>query len=336
MHHSSEPFSIPDIRNIIPEKVKPWILLAFFVIYQFSGGVYLASVSEMKGTLALMQEDIMMAGYASLVGLALTFTIMFRLKFRFSVKTSLTITAIGLIICNLICINTNSVPMMVATCFFAGIFRMWGTFTCNSTIQLWVTPKRDMSVWLCYINLFVQGCIELSGLATIYTAYLSTWEYMHWVSIASLFFLTLVTSVIFRHFRAMKKMPLTGIDWIGMALWAVTILSAIFVLNYGEYYDWYQSINIWMGTLFGLIALTLNIWRASFIEHPFIALKTWTFRNVWLTFGLYIVIDVLLSPSHSFEHIYTESILGYDTLNVISLNWAVLFGIVCGLSLIHI
>ncbi len=40
----------------------------FAVTFQFSGGIYLASVSQMVGSLALMQEDIMMAGYASFVG----------------------------------------------------------------------------------------------------------------------------------------------------------------------------------------------------------------------------------------------------------------------------
>ncbi len=59
MHHTG-PFTIPDIRDFVPEKVKPWILFAFFIIFQFSGGVYLASVCEMSGSLALMQEDIMM------------------------------------------------------------------------------------------------------------------------------------------------------------------------------------------------------------------------------------------------------------------------------------
>ncbi len=330
MHHESVPFTIPDIRNFVPEKVKPWILVVFVMIYQLSGGVYLASVSEMTGSLALMQEDIMMAGYASLVGLSLTFTIMFRLKFRFPVKTSLLITAFGLIICNLICMHTNSVPMLVAVCFIAGFLRMWGTFTCNTNIQLWITPKRDMSVWFVYIYILVQGFIQVSGIATIYTSVLSKWEYMHWVVIVLLMGLMLVTYIAFRHYRSMKKLPLFGIDWLGMILWAVTILCTIFVLNYGEHYDWYQSTQIRMGTAFGIVALGLNLWRASFIRHPFINLQTWRFRRVWLTFLLYIVVDILLSPTHYFEQIYTENILGFDSLNVAKLNWIVLFGIVCG------
>lgn len=47
----------------------------------------------------------------------------------------------------------------------------------------------------------------------------------------------------------------------------------------------------------------LNLWRASFIPSPFIALATWRFKAVYLTFLLYIVVDILLAPSHLFEHI---------------------------------
>ena len=54
-------------------------MICIAVVFQFSGGVNLAVVSQMSGALALKMEDIMMAGYASLVSMALSFAIMFRL-----------------------------------------------------------------------------------------------------------------------------------------------------------------------------------------------------------------------------------------------------------------
>ena len=123
--HETGPFSIPAIRDFVPSKLRPWIIIAFVIVFQFSGGLYLAAVNEMVGSTALMQEDIMMAGYASMVGMGLTFAIMFRLKFRFTSKASLMTCSIALIISNLICMHTHSIPVLVITCFFAGIFRMW-------------------------------------------------------------------------------------------------------------------------------------------------------------------------------------------------------------------
>lgn len=328
--HSTGPFTIPAIRSFVPEKVKPWIIIVFVIIFQFSGGVYLAAVSEMMGATALMQEDIMMAGYASMVGMALTFAIMFRLKFRFTSKISLLTCCSVLILANVICMYTRSVPVLIGTCFIAGFFRMWGTFECNSTIQLWLTPKRDLSVFFCFIYLLVQGCIQLSGLTTIYVAFLSCWEYMHWLVVGLLAGVMLLTLILFRSCRTLRKLPLYGIDWLGALLWALTLMSLIFVLVYGEYYDWYESEYIRIAGVVAVVTLLLNLWRASFIRHPYIALDTWRFKVVYMTFLLYIVIDVLLGPSHLFEHIYMEGILGYDALNLISMNWGVLAGIVAG------
>lgn len=328
--HGSEPFSIPAIRDFIPEKLKPWIIILFVIIFQLSGGVYLAAVGEMVGSLALMQEDIMMAGYASMVGMALTFAIMFRLKFQFTSKVAFLICSIAIIMCNLLCMHTKSVPVLVGVCFISGFFRMWATFECNSTIQLWLTPKRDLSIFFCYIYFLVQGCIQLSGLTTIYISFFSKWEYMHWFIIGALGGVMLLTLILFRNCRTLRRLPLYGIDWFGALLWGLIILSVIFVCVYGEYYDWYESVYIRMATVGGIIMLLLNIWRASFIRHPFIALETWRFKMVYVTFILYIIIDILLAPSHLIEHIYMESILGYDSLNTISLNWIVILGIVAG------
>lgn len=328
--HPTGPFTIPAIRNFIPEKVKPWIIVIFVVIFQISGGVYLAAVSEMVGSMALMQEDIMMAGYASMTGMALTFAIMFRLKFRFTSKTSLLTCCIALMIANLICLYTRSVPVLVGTCFVAGFFRMWGTFECNSTIQLWLTPKRDLSVFFCFIYFLVQGSIQLSGLTTVYVAFLSQWESMHWLVIGLFGGMMLSVLVLFRSCRTLHKLPLYGIDWLGALLWALTLMCVIFVCVYGEHYDWFESEYIRIASIAAVVTLILNLWRASFIRHPFIALETWTFKVVYITFLLYIVIDILLAPSHLFEHMYMEKILGYDALNVISMNWVVWAGIVAG------
>ncbi|MDL2256914.1 hypothetical protein LJC06_01755 [Bacteroidales bacterium OttesenSCG-928-I14] len=330
MHNSPHKFSIPEFRPFVPEKLRPWIILLFFVFFQLSGGVYLATASEMIGSLSLMQEDIMMSGYASLAGMALVFTVMFRLKFRYTLKLSLMVCSSALVVCNLICIHTQSVPVLVITCFIAGIFRMWGTFACNSTIQLWITPSRDMSVFFCYIHLFVQACMQLSGLISVYISFFAAWEYMHLLVIGLLCCMMFAVMTLFRSHRSIKKLPLYGIDWMGGLLWGITILLLQFICIYGEHYDWFESVYIRAASITVIVVLALNLWRASYIRHPYIALSTWKHPVVYLTFLSYLVIHVLLAPSHIFEHLYMEAILGYESLNTISLNWVALIGVVAG------
>ena len=328
--HEIEPFSIPAMRIFVPEKLRPWIIIIFVIIFQFSGGIYLASVSEMTGSLALRQEDILMAGYASLVGMALTFAIMFRLKFRFTTRTAFLTCCAVIIAANLICMHTRSVPLLVAVCFVSGIFRMWATFECNSTIQLWLTPKRDLSIFFCFIYLLVQSCMQLSGLITVYTSVWAKWEYMHWLIIGLLGVMMIATLILFHGRRSMPRLPLFGIDWLGALMWGLTLLCIIFVCTYGEHYDWFNSMHIRMATVAAGVLLALNLWRASFIRHPFISLKTWCYPAMYTTFFIYIIVDILLAPSHVFEHAYVEAVLGYDASATISLNWVVLTGTVIG------
>ncbi|MDE6636622.1 MAG: hypothetical protein K2K32_00140, partial [Muribaculaceae bacterium] len=195
-HAQQGPFDIPDLPNYIPRRLKPWIFIFFVLIVQFSGGLYLAAASDMVGTTALMQEDILMAGYASLIGLAVNFAVMFRIKFRFSNRTQLIVAGCVLIAANLICAHTTSVPVLVATCFVAGWFRMQATLACNSTIQLWLTPVRDMAIFFCYVYILVDSVIQLSGIATIYTAFHMEWEYMHWIMIGLLALMILLVAVL--------------------------------------------------------------------------------------------------------------------------------------------
>ena len=329
-HHVGGPFAIPAINNYIPEKVKPWIFIFFVIIFQFSSGVYLATTNEMVGATALMQEDILMAGYASLIGMALTFTIMLRLKMRFTSKFTLLTCCSLIIIGNIICWYTNNMVVLVATCFVVGVFRMWATFECNSTIQLWLTPTRGMSVFFCFIYLLVQGCMVLSGVTNLYIALFSNYEYMHWFVIGALLLVMLLVVLLFNNKRIMRPFPLYGIDWLGAFVWALILMLINFILLYGDHYDWWYSTEIKTATAFLLILLPLQLYRASFIRHPFIPLKVFKYRPVYLSIIIYLLVDIFIAPSNMIEYAYFNAILHYDLVHLVSINWMAWAGIVVG------
>lgn len=329
-HLPQGPFDIPEVPSSVPRRLKPWLFIVFLLIIQFSGGIYLGVASDMVGTTALMQEDILMAGYASLIGMALNFTVMFRIKFRFSTRVQLLVSAIVLIAANTICAHTDCVPLLVGTCLVAGWFRMQATFACNSTIQLWLTPVRDMSVFFCFVIGVVDSVIQLSGMAAVYTAFFSQWEYMHWTIIGLLALLVVLVTAFVRPMRCPMYIPLLGIDWIGMFLWGGFMLCFAYVCVYGNFHDWWYAAEIRMATLFGLVFAGVNIWRATFLSHPYISFRAMTNRNVVKALMVYLVFFTLLSAEHVFEHSYAVSILGFDETNIIDLNAYVLAGIAFG------
>lgn len=329
-HLPQGPFDIPDVPDFVPRRLKPWIFIFFVLIIQFSGGVYLAAASDMVGTTALMQEDILMAGYASLIGMAINFAVMFRIKFRFSNRTQLLAACIVLIAANFICASTDSVPVLVITCFMAGWFRMQATFACNSTIQLWLTPVRDMAIFFCYVYIVVDSVIQLSGIATIYTAFFSQWEYMQWIMSGLLALMMILVLILVKPVRTPMFIPLLGIDWIGAGLWAVFMTGFTFICVYGNFYDWWDSVEIRVAALVTVITLGINLYRASFLHHPYISFMAMKNRNVVRATVIYTVFFTLLATEHVFEHTYAAQVLGFDETNLIDLNWYVFAGIVTG------
>lgn len=331
-HSHTGQFDIPDIPNYIPRKLKPWIFILFVIIIQFSGGLYLAAASDMVGTKALMQEDILMAGYAQLIGMSINFCVMFRLKFRFSNRMGLLFCGTILIVCSYVCMATESVIVLVAACLIAGWFRMWGTFICNSTIQLWLTPTRDMSVFFCFVYLLVDGVIQLSGLGSVYASFFNQWEMMHAISIGSLAIMMLLVIIIVKPTKGPMQIPLLGIDWLGAALWSIFMLCFTFICVYGNHYDWWESAEITGATVIGLVCCGINLWRATFLHHPYISFAALTNHNVIRATIVYLIFFTLLATEHVFEHSYAATILGYDETNLIDLNWYVLIGIVSGVG----
>lgn len=329
-HTLQGPFDIPDVPDFVPRRLKPYLFIFFVLIIQFSGGFYLAALSHVVGTTALMQEDILMAGYASLIGLAINFAVMFRVKFRFSTRSQLLVSGMVLIVANVICVYVTNVPLLVAICFVAGWFRMQATFACNSVIQLWLTPVRDMAIFFCYVYLIVDSVMQLSGISTVYIASFLHWEYMHWIMTGLLALMMLMVVILVKPVRGPMFIPLLGIDWIGAILWAGFMLCFVFICVYGNFYDWWDAVEIRGAMLIGLVCLGINLWRATFLHHPYISFRAMKNRNVVRATGIYLVFFTVIATEHVFEHSYAANILGFDNTNLIDLNWYVFAGVITG------
>lgn len=76
--------------------------------------------------------------------------------------------------------------------------------------------------------------------------------------------------------------------------------------------------------------MVINLWRASFLHHPYICFMAMKNRNVIIATLVYMVFFTLLATEHVFEHSYAANILGFDETNLIDLNWYVFAGIIVG------
>ena len=91
------PFTMPMVRGFVPRLMQPWLYVFMAVTFQLSGGLYLGTLAEMMGETTLMREDLLMCLYANLAGMAIYFPLLFRMKFRFTNKTLLAVSATGVL-----------------------------------------------------------------------------------------------------------------------------------------------------------------------------------------------------------------------------------------------
>ena len=324
------PFSMPMFRSFVPEKIRPWIYVFIAVTFQFSGGLYLGTLNQMMGETALMREDLTMCLFANLSGMAIYFPVLFRMKFRFTNKTLLCAAATGVLLCNLAAPHITLLPLLWLVCFTEGVCKIQGTFECMSNIQLWMTPKRDFTVFFPMLHIIILGSMQLSDLLATYLMYYYHWDFMQLFICGTMMVDLLILTVCTRHFRMFKKFPLFGIDWLGAVLWAALVLEVTFLFNYGDYYDWWNSPVIRRLSVVAAVTFIVCIGRMFSIRHPYLEPKMWTYRYLLPILILVALVEMLLSTEHVLEEIFLEEVMHYGTMTAVQLDWPVLAGCVAG------
>ena len=323
-------FSMPMMNDFVPHFLRPWIYLIIACCFQISSARYLGPLNEIIGADSLMREDVMMCMYCNLAGMAVWFPMLFRMKFRFTNKTLLCASSVVVIITNILTGYVTFLPLLWFICFVEGIAKIQGTFECMSNIQLWMTPKRDMTIFFPLLHIVILSGMNWQDMISSYWGYLGDWRLMHYLIIGVHCLVLLFLTTCTHHFRFMK-LPLYGIDWTSMLLWSALLMQCAYVFDYGEWYSWFDSNVVW--TLVGciLIMFSLILWRMGTIRHPYISPKVFTsFRYVKHILALIVLVEAILGTEYVLEELFLEEGLHYSTMNNAWLCLPVWIGNICG------
>lgn len=323
-------------REFVPDWSRFWILILITLVFLFSGAIQLASVTQQVGLFGYKDEDAKMIGYCAFVGMNMIFPILFPIRFRFSTKTILLTVTIVLFFCHLFSLFTTNVFFLCIINFIAGTFRMLGAFETMVCAQLTITPTRNYATFYSSIFFIVQGSALLFGGIVLYLM-----EYFNWFSIQQLIILLLVwvfltVMILFRHYYSMKKIPLYGIDWTGYILWTISLLLLLFIITYGKYYEWFNSIHIRIATLLFFSILIFNIYHMFQVKRAYINIETWKYKNLWKLVAMFIALYIALATTSSLQNFYMSNILHFDGIHLAYLNWIVLAGMAISALLCYI
>lgn len=325
-------FSMPMFRKQVPEKARPLLYLAFAFIFQLSGGIYLGSLANMQSGLSMLREDVMMCGYAGLIGVTMPFPLLFRLKFRFSNRWMLSVCAGGLIVCNLVCAFTECRPLLWIFCYAAGWFKLWGTFECISNIQLWMAPGRDFFRFFPLLYILILSAIECSGIMAQLCGHFLTWRSLPAIMVGLLLIVLIAVRTLTVDFRPgpPKPMPLFGIDWTGLVLWSLLLFELSYIFIYGEHYNWWDGTPIRIVSAAAVMTGVFCIGRMRKVRHPYIEVKAWKYGNLMPAFLTFLFVCLMTSSSTVLEGALTGSIVPAGVREGIESHlWSIL-GIVAG------
>lgn len=324
------PFSMPMFRDFVPRRIRPWIYLLIAVTFQMSGGLYMGTLNQMTGETSLMREDLTMCLYANLAGMAVWFPLLFRMKFRFTNRTLLSVSAAVVLMCNLAAPHITCLPVLWALCFIEGIFKIEGTFECMSSVQIWMTPERDFTVFFPFLHIVILGSMQLSGIAATWFMYWWHWSYMHYF-VAGLMVIDLIVILGCTTWaRVAPRLPLFGIDWLGGIMWAAFLLQVAFFFNYGQFYDWWNSPVLRRLAVSAAATLLLCIGRMISVRHPFYEPAMWRYRHLFPVLALIAIVEALLATEHVLEEAFLGEVMHYaDTVSV-RLDWFMLAGVLAG------
>ena len=325
------PFAMPMMKTFIPKALQPWIYLLFAIVFQLVNTTYMGNLSQMMGAESLMREDVSFIFSCGLIGVAMPFPILFRLKFRFTNRSLLLFSVSGMIICILLSMFTQYVPLLCLLSYVCCFFKLMATFECFSNIQLWMTPKRDFCIFFPLLYVVVLGDMSMSGwLSEKLCYYVGSYHAMQWFIIGVLMLILLFIYTCTRHFRFMRPLPFISIDWLGCVLWSALLLEVIWVFTYAEYYNWWDSM-LWTSVVLCIIPTAwLAINRMTHIRHPYIAPEAFRYKTLLPILTFFAVGEWMNSTSKSLENIFTCSILHYGMTTTSQFNIVSLLGVVTG------
>ncbi|MBQ7421073.1 MAG: hypothetical protein IJV27_02840 [Prevotella sp.] len=301
---------MPMFNSWVPEPLRPWIYLLFALLFQLTGGVYFGLSEQMSGSLSLLREDIQMIAMFGVVGVNMPFPFLFRFKLRFTNRQLLINAALVIAVCNVLALQTDSVPLLCALSYVAGFFKLCGTFECFSNIRLWISPRQDFGVFLPTIYIIILLAHPLSNWTAQEMAMATgSWQTMHWFVAALMLMVALVIYTCTHAFRFMKPLPLVSLDWLGCLLWSAVMLEIIWLFTYGEYYNWNQS-AMWRSVLFMLpLTLGVAVWRMLRIRHPYIDPKVWPHARLVPILAMFFVAEVMNATPHALQNALTGGVL---------------------------
>ena len=212
-----------------------------------------------------------------------------------------------------LCGNAGSITELIIFRFIQGIGGGALLVTAQTIITESYPPeKRAMAQ-----TIYVLGVIVGPTLGPPLGGYIVdnfSWPYIFYINIPVGVIATLLTLQFVRSPKFAEKVPVSDVDWLGIALLIAAVGSLQFILEKGQEEDWFSSSLITTLSVICFFGFYFFIWREMVYKHPVVDLRVLKNRNLSIGSILSFVLGFGLFGSTFIIPLYTQTIMGWTAL----------------------
>src|ERR1051326_1564955 len=252
------------------------------------------ALNDMKGNLGATTNEIGWVVTAYAIGNVIIIPMTSWLAQQFGRRNYFAASIIIFTIFSFLCGNATSIEELIIFRFLQGVGGGALLVTSQTIItESYPVEKRSMAQAIYGLGVIIGPTLgpPLGGFITDHFS----WPYIFYINIPLGVIATLLTLQFVRSPKYGEKSTGRDIDWLGIALLAITVGSLQYVLEKGQDDDWFNSRAIIYLSITAALGLYFFIWRETIFRNPIVNLRVLsngnlrigTIMSFILGFGLY-------------------------------------------------
>lgn len=268
------------------------------------------ALNDMRGTLGATLPEVGWVITAYAIGNVIIVPMTSWLSQQFGRRNYFAASIILFTICSYLCGNANGIWELVFFRFLQGLGGGALLVTSQTIItESYPVEKRGMAQAIYGLGVIIGPTLgpPLGG----YIVDHFSWPYIFYINIPIGVVATLLTLQFVRSPKYAEKKAAHEIDWLGIALLALTVGSLQYVLERGQEDDWFNSTAIIGLTVAAVFGAFFFIWRELTYANPIVDLRVLKNGNLRVGTILSFILGFGLYGSTFIIPLYTQSTLGW-------------------------
>jgi DHA2 family multidrug resistance protein len=270
------------------------------------------ALTQMQGSLGATLSEVAWVITAYAIGNVIIVPMTSWLAQQFGRRNYFAASIILFTICSWLCGQATGIWELVAFRFLQGIGGGALLVTSQTIITESYPPeKRGMAQAIYGLGVIIGPTLGPPLGGYIVTKF--TWPLIFYINIPLGVIATLLTLQFVRspRYGGGEKSKAKDVDWIGMALLAISVGSLQYVLEKGQEEDWFSNSTIVMLLIVAVFGFFFFIWRELTFRNPIVELRVLKNGNLRIGTIMSFILGFGLYGSTFLIPLYTQSILGW-------------------------